>query len=82
VDHHLLSFESRVEVGNDADAPARRVRLATFGRQRKDLGRSAVFTVLAEGTALELLRCLGLDLGAACSRTPGSRWGERDESPR
>jgi hypothetical protein len=61
VDDDLLPLECRVEVRDDTHGPPRRVGLASFG-ERERFGRRPVFAALVEGTALELLGRLFVEL--------------------
>ena len=70
VDDDFLSLEGGVEIGDDADLPARRVRLAAR-RQRERLGGRSVFAAVVEGAALELLGRLLVQLGAQGAGTAG-----------
>jgi hypothetical protein len=74
----LLALEGGIEVRDDADLPARRVRRAARVRNREDLGRSAIFASVVERAAAELLARLRFQVASLGTRTPGPRRGDDD----
>jgi hypothetical protein len=57
-DDDLVVLEDGVEIGNDADGPAGRVRLAPFPAKSERLRRCSVLAALAERTGKQFVfRC-------------------------
>jgi hypothetical protein len=78
VDDDLVPVEHRVEIRNDADCPAGRVRLSLNVGDSEHLGRRAVLSTLAEGAGGKLLLGLCFDELRADARSVPAAGREDD----
>jgi hypothetical protein len=76
-----VRLERRVQVGHDAQRPARPVRLAALGADGMDLGRRAILVALEERVGLGIDRLRRLD-GVAVAGPRGASGGDDRLQPR
>jgi hypothetical protein len=79
-DDDLVMLEDRIEVRDDADRPARRVRRAPARADREGLGRRPVLPALAERAGDELFLGRQVEIGPR-ARTRPLRPAWRDDDP-
>jgi hypothetical protein len=78
----FLAREGRIQVGDDTNQPAGRVRLTVIGADRERLGRRAVLAAFTERARVELLVARGLELRPLGAGSFGTARSDDDAATR